>query len=87
MEGGTSHKKLKVSRGENWSLDDRKDLLEAIKIEIKTIRSCICTMTLTYDLHILFQMVEYVDAHFKTTNSSCFKANRRTHRCTDRHTD
>ena len=37
MEGSTSHKKLKVSRGENWSLDDRKDLLEAIKIEIKTI--------------------------------------------------
>ena len=36
MEGGTSHKKLKVSRGANWSLDDRKDLLEAIKIEIKT---------------------------------------------------
>ena len=36
MEGGMSHKKLKVSRGENWSLDVRKDLLEAIKIEIKT---------------------------------------------------
>ena len=32
MEGGTSHKKPKVSRGENWSLDDRKDLLGAIKI-------------------------------------------------------
>ena len=45
------------------------------------------TMTLTSDLHILFQMVEYVDAHFKTTNSSCSKANRRTHRCTDGHTD
>ena len=29
------HKKRKVSRGENWSLDDRKDLLEAIKIEKK----------------------------------------------------
>ena len=39
------------------------------------------------DLHILFQMVEYVDAHFKTTNSSCSKANRRTHRCTDGLTD
>ena len=36
MEGRTSHKKLKVSRGEYWSLDDRKDLLEAIKIEMKT---------------------------------------------------
>ena len=42
MEGGTSHKKLKVSRGENWSLDDRKDLLEAIKIEIKTIEDKKC---------------------------------------------
>ena len=39
MEGGTSRKKLKVSRGENWSLDDRKDLLEAIKIEIKPLRT------------------------------------------------
>ena len=37
-----SHKKLKVSRGENWSLDDRKDLLEAIKIEIKTIEDKKC---------------------------------------------
>ena len=37
MEGGMPHKKLKVSRAENWSSDDRKDLLEAIKIEIKTI--------------------------------------------------
>ena len=42
MEGGTPHKKLKVSRGENWSLDDRKDLLEAIKIEIKTIEDKKC---------------------------------------------
>ena len=42
MEGGTSHKKLKVSRGENWSLDDRKDLLEVIKIEIKTIEDKKC---------------------------------------------
>ena len=39
MEGGMCHKKLKVSRGENWSLDDRKDLLEANKIEKKTLRT------------------------------------------------
>ena len=42
MEGDTSHKKLKVNRVENWSLDDRKDLLEAIKIEIKTIEDKKC---------------------------------------------
>ena len=37
MEGGMSHKKLKVSRGENWSLDDRKDLLEAIPLRTKNV--------------------------------------------------
>ena len=42
MEGGTSHKKRKVSRGDNWSLDDRKDLLEAIKLAIKTIEDKKC---------------------------------------------
>ena len=42
MEGGMCHKKLKVSRGKNWSLDDRKDLLEAIKIEKKKIEDKKC---------------------------------------------
>ena len=63
MEGGTSHKKLKVSRGENWSLDDRKDLLETIKIEIKTIEDKKCDRAALRIKREAWARVQH--AHFK----------------------
>ena len=63
MEGGTPHKKLKVSRGENWSSDDRKDLLEAIKIEIKTIEDKKCDRDALRIKREAWDRVQH--AHFK----------------------